>query len=138
METRPAIEGWFTTGPEPALVGTRCTACGTYHFPAQTFSCRNPWCGGTDLETVGLSRTGTVWSYTVNHYAPPPPYVSADPFEPFAVAAVELERERMIVLGQVVAGATIDVGTRVELTVDTLFTDEQGGCTVWKWKPVTA
>ncbi len=26
------------------------------------------------LAAVALSRTGTLWSYTENHYAPPPPY----------------------------------------------------------------
>ena len=38
----PAVEGWFTTGDEPSLVGTRCTSCGTVFFPAATGFCRNP------------------------------------------------------------------------------------------------
>ena len=41
----------------------------------------------------GLSRRGRLWSYTENRYAPPPPYPAGESFEPFAVAAVTLDRE---------------------------------------------
>jgi len=128
-----AVEGWFTTGAQPALIGTRCSSCGTYHFPAETFFCRNPSCASSDLDQVELSRRGTVWSFTVNHYPPPPPYVSPDPFEPYAVAAVELTEERIVILGQV-AGDTsaLGIGAEVEVVVEPL-TD---GPLVWKWRPV--
>ena len=33
MTATPAIEGWFTTGADPALTGTRCTSCATVFFP---------------------------------------------------------------------------------------------------------
>jgi len=36
-ERVPAIEGWFSTGDEPALIGSRCRSCGNYSFPAETF-----------------------------------------------------------------------------------------------------
>ena len=71
----PAIEGWFTEGDEPTLLGTRCTKCHTLFFPKETFACRNPSCTSTELEEVPLSRRGRIWSYTNNCYAPPPPYV---------------------------------------------------------------
>src|SRR5581483_1698181 len=75
----------------PALGGNRCTTCGTVYFPAASFSCRNPDCDGTAFEPAGLSRRGTVWSYTDARYQPPPPFVPrTDPYEPFAIAAVEL------------------------------------------------
>src|SRR5687768_8201193 len=93
-----AIDGWFVTEPEPALIGTRCAACGTAHFPPERFFCRNPSCGSSSLDEVPLSRRGTVWSYAINHYPPPPP----GPQEvPYAVAAVHLADEQMIVLGMV-------------------------------------
>ena len=131
-EAAPAVEGWFTTTDQPALVGTRCDACGTYHFPPERFFCRNPGCSGSDLPDVELSRRGTVWSFTVNHYPPPPPAVSPDPFEPYAVAAVELPAEQMIVLGQVAGDpGELRVGGEVELVVEPL-TD---GPLVWKWRP---
>ncbi|MEY2431970.1 MAG: uncharacterized protein QOC92_1695, partial [Acidimicrobiaceae bacterium] len=68
-----------------------------------------------------------------------PPYVAtSDPYQPFAVAAVELAAEGMVVMGQLAAGYGVDditVGTPVELIVETLFEDDDHEYTVWKWKP---
>ncbi|WP_028644926.1 Zn-ribbon domain-containing OB-fold protein [Nocardioides sp. URHA0020] len=135
----PAIEGWFTTGPAPALVGTRCTTCGTVFFPRASGFCRNPACDGETFEDTELSRRGTIWSYTDAQYQPPAPYVpSADPYVPFAIAAVELP-EGLVVLGQVADGygvADLHVGAEAELVVETLYVDETGDRTIWRWKPV--
>lgn len=138
----PAIEGWFTTDPDsPALIGTRCTACGTYSFPRETSLCKNPDCTSRELEEVELSRRGAIWSYTNACYQPPPPYVpTTDPFEPFAIAAVELAEEKMVVLGQLVPGVALEdlsIGTEVELVVDTLYEDDDHEYLVWKWRPVS-
>ena len=141
QESRPAIEGWFSIGDEPHLLGTRCTTCATVFFPRAEGFCRNPSCRGRQFDEVELSRTGTVWSYTDAQYQPPPPYLPAtEPYEPFALAAVELAAERMVVLGQVAAGygvADLAVGAPVELVVEPLY--EIGGVEhlVWRWKPVT-
>jgi uncharacterized OB-fold protein len=138
---RPAVEGWFTTEGEPALLGSQCRACRSYFFPKQTHFCRNPACSSTDLDEVRLSRRGTLWSYTNNCYPPPAPYVASDPFEPYAVAAVELEREKMVVLGQVVPGVEVGAlraGMPMELVIDTLFEDDHDEWLVWKWRPTGA
>jgi uncharacterized OB-fold protein len=136
----PAVAGWFTLDAKrPALLGTRCTGCGSVFFPREETFCRNPGCAGTSFEEVELSSRGRLWSYTNNCYAPPAPYVSPkEPFEPYAIAAVELEREKMVVLGQVVAGVGVDqleVGMPMQLVLDTLYEDEQNEYIVWKWKP---
>jgi uncharacterized OB-fold protein len=137
----PAIEGWFTTGPEPALLGSRCTTCGTVFFPRAEGFCRNPACAGESFEELPLSRRGRVWSYTDAQYQPPAPYLPAsDPYQPFALAAVELP-EGLVVLGQVAEGygvTDLSVGAEVELVVERLYTDDSGDRTVWKWKPVSA
>jgi uncharacterized OB-fold protein len=134
-----AVDGWFTLDDaDPHLLGNRCTRCGSYFFPKASGSCRNPGCDGTELEEAPLSSRGTVWSFTTSHYAPPAPYVATDPFEPFSVAAVELPREKMVVLGQVADGvdpATVRVGDDVELVLGTLFEDDDHEYVVWKWKP---
>jgi uncharacterized OB-fold protein len=138
----PAVEGWFTTeGDAPALRGSRCRSCGTYAFPSQTLFCGNPGCDGTEFDEVALSRRGKVWSYTDARYKPPAPYVAADPYVPFCIAAVELAAEKMVVMGQVVPGVTVDdlaVGTNVELVVDVLYEDDDHEYLVWKWRPVGA
>lgn len=148
MSTRPAIDGWFTTGDAPALLGSRCTTCATTYFPPMPADragfCRNPHCDGEAFDSVELSRRGTVWSYTDAQYQPPAPYVArTDPYEPFALAAIELD-EGITVLGQVADGygvRDLRVGAEVELVLETLNTDpdpETGGdLLIWRWKPVT-
>jgi uncharacterized OB-fold protein len=136
----PAVDGWFTTGADPHLIGVRCPACGTFAFPPEVFGCPNPRCeSDAELERVPLSRRGRIWSFSVNHYAAPPPALSPDPFEPYAVAAVELSEERIVVLGRVAEGVALDglrVGAEMEMTVEPIIpgADEL----VWKWKPVGA
>jgi hypothetical protein len=138
-DASPAIDGWFTTGAEPALVGSRCTTCASTFFPPTSGFCRNPRCAGEEFEAAELSRRGRVWSYTDAQYQPPPPYIPAtDPYEPFALAAVELP-EGIVVLGQVADGygvADLSVGCEVELVVEPQHTDESGVRTIWRWKPV--
>ena len=136
--TVPAVEGWFTMDPEsPQLIGNRCASCGTVFFPAAALACRNPSCDGTEFEESLLSRRGKVWSYTTNHYAPPAPYVSPDPFVPYSVAAVELDDEKLVVMGQVEGDPdSLRVGAEVELVLSTLFEDDEGEHVVWKWKVV--
>lgn len=136
----PLFPGWLHLGAEPSLIGTQCVACGTYYFPKLGGRCRNPDCDGETFEEVALSRTGTLWSYTNAGYQPPEPYVAAAPYQPFAIAAVELERERMIVLGPVTEGIApenLAVGQMMELAVESV-PDQSGpeGKIVWKWKPL--
>jgi uncharacterized OB-fold protein len=140
---RPAVEGWFTTDPaDTRLIGTRCTACGTPYFPRNELACRNPRCDGpkdgSELTEVRLSGRGRVWSYADSRYRPPPPYMSADPFRPYTIAAVELAEERMVVLGQMVPEVGVDdlaIGMEVELTVGTLYEDDETEYLIWKWRP---
>lgn len=139
--TVAAVEGWFTTGPEPALVGQRCGACGTVVFPPTATWCPNPACAGEDLAPVELSRRGRIWSYTDARYQPPAPYVAGDPYEPFTLAAVELQPEGMIVLGQMVPSVTpgdLAVGDEVELVLGTLFVDDGTDVQIWRWQPLPA
>ncbi|KRF13777.1 benzoylsuccinyl-CoA thiolase [Nocardioides sp. Soil797] len=137
--TTPAIEGWFSTGAEPALLGSSCTECGNIAFPPERDFCKNPVCSGETFEIRELSRRGTVWSYTDAQYQPPPPYVAtSDPYVPFALAAVELP-EGLVVLGQLATGfgvGDVKVGSAVELVVEAIYTDEVGERTMWKWRPV--
>ena len=136
----PAVEGWFTLDEaDPRLLGTRCTKCGNVFFPREETFCRNPACVGTEFEEVKLASRGRLWSFTNNCYAPPAPYVSpTDPFEPYAIAAVELEDEKMVVLGQVVpevGTGDLEAGMEMELVLGTLFEDDENEYVVWKWRP---
>jgi hypothetical protein len=135
----PAIDGWYTLDAEtPHLIGTQCKDCGTYYFPKQSTYCKNPHCDSECFDEVELSRTGKIWSYTNACYKPPEPFVAAEPFEPYTVAAVQLEKEQMIILGQVVEGVTpadLKVGDEMELVLAPLHETEDEIKMTWKWKP---
>lgn len=134
-----AIAGWHTLSSPAHLIGTQCVACGTYFFPKETHFCSNPACDSSDFREVELSRTGQIWSYTNACYPPPPPYVAAEPFKPYAIAAVQLEAEQLVVLGQVVTAVEVGelkVGMPVELVLEPLHETENEIKLTWKWKPV--
>ena len=62
-------------------------------------------------------------------------------FRSYTVAAVELTEERMVILGQLADGvdpASIEVGQEMELTLATLYEDDEHEYIVWKWKPAAA
>lgn len=134
----PVLEGWFTLDEaDPHLLGSQCDDCGSYYFPklrGEVKFCRNPDCDSEAFTEVELSRTGKLWSYTSAEYQPPPPFVAKDPHEPYAIAAVELEKEKMIVLGAVVDGIApgeLEVGMAMELALESL----NDGKVTWKWRP---
>ena len=71
-----------------ALRGSRCGACTTTTYP-QADTC--PRCGSA-AEPVELSGEGTLWTWTVQRFAPKsPPYVPPPGgFAPFVLGYVEL------------------------------------------------
>ncbi len=129
------LPGWYTLDrDQPHLLGTRCKKCGTYYFPKQSTFCRNPACDGEAFEEVQLSRTGKLWSWTNACYKPPEPFVAVEPFVPYAIAAVELAKEKMIVLGAVVDGIGVEKlksGMSMELKLE----PTADGKLTWKWAP---
>jgi uncharacterized OB-fold protein len=138
-EKRIPVIDWFTQdAKEPRLIGNKCKKCGDIFFPKAS-ACRNPKCMSDDLEDIFLSNKGTLWSFTINHYPPPAPYVAPDPFVPYAIVVVELKNEQLSVAGQLADGynpSVLKTGMEMELVVETLYEDEKGQHTIWKWKPV--
>lgn len=135
-----AQPGWYSLDPDaPVLLGSRCRTCATVAFPKEVAFCRNPECAGTDFDEVPLSRRGRIWSYTDARYQPPAPFVAAESYQPFCLAAVELAEEKMVVLGQVVSGvqaSDLAIGDEAELVLDTLYEDDEHEYVVWKWRPL--
>jgi uncharacterized OB-fold protein len=132
------VDGWFSVDDEPHLIGAKCPRCATIVFPPRDDACPNPMCDSDELDRVALSRRGRIWSYTENHYPPPAPYVAADPFEPYALAAVELADEGIVVLGQVAKGfraTDLEVGMEMQVTVEVLSHDDEHDSLVYVWEP---
>jgi uncharacterized OB-fold protein len=73
----------------PRLVGGRCADCDAVMFPLRA---RCPACASGDVRRELLPRRGTLWTWTVQGFAPKsPPYLAEDEFEPFGVGYVELD-----------------------------------------------
>lgn len=138
-ELVPVAAGLFEgTGNSARLIGTHCTSCGSHYFP-KTLSCRNPQCLEKATQDVLLSREGTLYSYTVQHYQPPALFRMAD-WVPYAIGSVELP-EGLRVMGMLTGcePASLTIGMAVELTVETLYRDVQGReVQTYKFQPRTA
>ncbi|MFD5750385.1 Zn-ribbon domain-containing OB-fold protein [Streptomyces sp. NPDC127033] len=81
----------MTTSPRSApagLAGAHCPRCSVSLYPADD-TC--PRCGGP-ADPAALSGAGTLWTWTVQRYAPKSPPYQPPPggFEPFALGYVEL------------------------------------------------
>jgi uncharacterized OB-fold protein len=135
----PAVENWFTMDEAaPQLIGARGVDTGSYFWPTALAVSSNPTRPDEAREPARLSRRGRLWSWTTNHYPPPEPYVSPDPFVPYTVCAVELDVEHMIVLGQLATGADaarLEVGMDMELVLGPLYEDDDTEYVVWQWAP---
>jgi uncharacterized OB-fold protein len=91
-EFTPVADGLIAgTAAEPRLIGSECGRCGTVTFPRQA-SCPN--CTSQDVRERLLARQGTLWTWTIQCFAPKSPY-AGDPeaFEPYGVGYVELPGE---------------------------------------------
>jgi uncharacterized OB-fold protein len=63
---------------------------------------------------------------------------TSDPFVPFTIAAVMLDTEQMVVLGQCVEGVRpedLSIGDEMEVVIDVLYESDGIEYTTWKWRP---
>jgi uncharacterized OB-fold protein len=138
METKPVVKGLFANTPQgPRLLGSKCVACGTPYFPKSPV-CHNPSCDQPRIEEAQFGPYGTLWSYVVQHYPPPPPVRYDEPYVPYAVGAVDLP-EGLRVLGRVSIDDVqkIKIGMKVELVIERLCGDKDGNeVTTWKFRSV--
>ncbi len=70
-----------------SLYGSHCPSCGETSLGANDVC---PNCGGASVSRTPLSRSGTLWTYTVVRHKPPGNYQGPDPFKPFGLGLVEL------------------------------------------------
>ncbi len=134
----PVIEGLFAQTPEgPRLLGSKCATCATPYFP-KTERCRNPECASSAIEDATFGPRGTLWSYSVQHYPPPPPAKYEEPYAPYALGLVDLP-EGLRVLSRISTAdpASVRPGMAVELVIERLYVDGDGNeVQTWKFRPV--
>lgn len=131
----PCVPGLFSEDGGARLHGVRCRSCGTPYFPAAAH-CRNPDCETSDLQACDFGGQGTLWSYSVANFAPPPPHRFDEPFRPYVIGVVDLDAGLRVV-GQMVGPVQdMKVGARVELVVEPIFHDGGKAFTSWKFRRI--
>ena len=117
-------------GTEGVLLGVRCRQCNVYLFGWAAF-CQS--CTADDLESVELSRRGTLYSYTVVRV---PPAGWPGPV-PYILGEVELP-EGPHVLAEVIdcPESELKIGIAVELALKAVLDkDSAKSLVVYKWRP---
>ncbi len=139
LEMVPVAQDLFRAeGDQARLIGTRCTSCGTHYFP-KSLSCRNPQCRDKKIEDVLLGPRGTLYSYTLQAYRPPALF-RMEHWAPYMIGQVELP-EGLRVMGMLTGcdNNEVRIGMDVELTVEPLYTNEEGReVMTYKFRPVAA
>jgi hypothetical protein len=132
----PIAEGLFIDTVEgPKLIASLCS-CGTCYFPKAT-RCSNPDCKDRKPVEHLLGPNGVLWSYSVQHYPPPPPAKFEQPFVPYAIGLVEFP-EGLRVLGRMSTNdiSALRIGDPVRVALETLYRDENGNEFItWKFRP---
>ncbi len=100
------------------LLGSRCRSCGAHFFPVREV-CSG--CLSDDMETVGFSTRGTLYTYSVVRQSTPA-------FEvPYALGYVDFP-EGVRIMGQI-SGCEIDeigIGMPMVLSLEPFGEDEEG------------
>ena len=81
--------------------------------------------------TVELSRTGTLWTWTVQGYPPKsPPYagdVNPATFEPYGVGYVDIDRQVRVETRLTVADPEqLEIGMALVMVLEPLYVNEEG------------
>lgn len=95
-----AVDGLFEeTDDGPRLLGSRCRSCGATYFPRDTV-CHNPECNDPSTEEATFGPHGVIWSCAIQNYQPPPPVVTEEPYEPYAMGVIDLD-DGLRVMGRI-------------------------------------
>ena len=107
----PIAPGLWTNEASPRLIGGRHKEAGHVTFPMPDGE------AGNAFEAIPLSRTGRLWSWTVQGFEPKSPYDGPQPFAPYGVGYVELPGE-VIVETRLTRTTGLRIGMAVELVIE--------------------
>jgi len=133
----PALPDLFEVTEDGArIMSARCGTCGTCFFPKYHQQHR-PGCSREGVEEILLAKRGTLASYTIQYYMPPPPFKTEKEITPYPIGLVEFPE------GIQIAGIVVDcphdklkTGMPVDTTTFTLYRNEEGQPVLtWAFRP---
>ncbi len=122
----------FASVDPVVLAGSACRSCGAQVFPAIE-SC--PMCSSIDVEVVALPTSGTVWSWTTQHFAPKAPY-RTDAFSPFSIGYIDLGS--VIIESWLVGKNDWTIGEPVQLVLAPAWTESDQEIFTYGFESVTS
>jgi uncharacterized OB-fold protein len=121
----PANREWFTSG---TLAVQRCAGCDAVQHPPEEVCHR---CGGMEFDYQAVAPRGTVYSFTVAHYAASSALAESVPYAVILVSLDELPEVRVI--GNMPATDPAEV--RIGLPVEAYWEERDGGVLLPQWRP---
>jgi len=104
--------------------GIRCGDCGTALLGIRR-RCEN--CSSIDVAKEVFSCEGTIYTYTIQRYPPPTPFIGPQPWIPRAVAWIDLDKKGPRILAPIEGPADqVTIGLRVVAQFDIGWKDERG------------
>ncbi|MDO8614865.1 MAG: OB-fold domain-containing protein [Dehalococcoidia bacterium] len=120
----------LTEGEEPALEGCRCPQCGDVFYPPRSI-CLN--CYHEGLDSIALSRRGTLYTFTIARMSLPGALVTA----PYVIAQVKLPEG--VIIPTVLTGIdpeSVQIGLELELVVEKASVNAEGAeVMTFKFRP---
>ena len=116
------------------LAGSRCAECGIALWGVRR-RCEN--CSSVQVIEEVFSPVGTVFTFTVQRYAPPKPHALQEPWKPRPVAWIDLVGNGPRVLAPIDCTADdVRIGMRVRLHCEVGYVDDKGReVVVYKFVP---
>jgi hypothetical protein len=87
------------------------------------------------MEDFGFGGKGTLWSYSIQDFPPPPPHKFDEPYQIYALGVVDFP-VGVRVMGQMSIDnlEDLEVGREVELVIEPLYHEDGKEFTSWKFK----
>ena len=125
----PETQHFWDGCREGALRLQRCTKCAHVYFPPRAFC---PECASRSVETFDASGKAILWSYVINHRPRP-----AMGTEPHSIAVVKLAEGPQMMTNIVECEQTPE-SLILDMPVEVVFQEQEGGITLPFFKPVRA
>ncbi|MFZ3372486.1 MAG: OB-fold domain-containing protein [Desulfitobacteriaceae bacterium] len=130
-ETVAIKDGLFTwPDPDPTLLVSKCTDCGTAAFPTQDYC---PKCCNSNVETVRLNKRGRLHTFTSIRNQSPESKIAV----PYGVGIVEFpEKIRIMGLLTTEKVEKLSHGMEMETVIEPLYSEDGKDVVSYRFRPI--